>query len=146
MKSLQQAKPCAECAQQKPLSKFGINSKAHDGRKIICKECEAKAKERERDKIKQFFVIMGLPAPVAELQFEPLRGWAFDWAWPEAKIALEVEGGVWSGGRHTTGKGFVGDMAKYNRAACLGWRVLRVQPIELLTLATVQMVKEARCV
>ena len=88
---------------------------------------------------------MGLPKPVAELQFEPLRRWRFDYAWPEAKIALEVEGGVWSGGRHTTGKGFVGDMAKYNRAACLGWRVLRVQPRELLTLATVQMVKEARC-
>jgi len=66
-------------------------------------------------------------------------------AWPEAKIALEIEGGVWSGGRHTSSAGFVKDMAKYNRAACLGWRVLRVQPSELLTLATVQLVKEARC-
>jgi hypothetical protein len=93
----------------------------------------------------QFCESMGLPRPVAELQFEPLRRWRFDYAWPEAKIALEVEGGVWSGGRHTTGKGFVGDMAKYNRAAVLGWRVLRVQPRDLLTLATVQMVKEARC-
>lgn len=93
----------------------------------------------------QFCEAMGISKPVAEHRFEPLRRWRFDYAWPEAKIALEVEGGVWSGGRHTTGKGFVGDMAKYNRAAVLGWRVLRVQPRELLTLATVQMVKEARC-
>jgi len=92
----------------------------------------------------QFCVQMGLPAPVAELQFEPLRRWRFDYSWPEAKIALEVEGGIWSGGRHTRGAGFVGDMAKYNHAARLGWRVLRVQPKELLTLATVQLVREAK--
>jgi len=92
----------------------------------------------------QFCVQMGLPAPVAELQFEPLRRWRFDFSWPDAKIALEVEGGIWSGGRHTRGAGFVGDMAKYNHAARLGWRVLRVQPKELLTLATVQLVREAK--
>ncbi len=87
---------------------------------------------------------MGLSAPVAELQFEPLRRWRFDYSWPEAKIALEVEGGIWSGGRHTRGKGFIGDMAKYNHAARLGWRVLRVQPKDLMTLATVQLVKECK--
>jgi very-short-patch-repair endonuclease len=92
----------------------------------------------------QFCVQMGLPPPVAELQFEPLRRWRFDFSWPDAKIALEVEGGIWSGGRHTRGAGFVGDMAKYNHAARLGWRVLRVQPKELLTLATVQLVREAK--
>jgi very-short-patch-repair endonuclease len=91
----------------------------------------------------QFCTAMGLSAPVAELQFEPLRRWRFDYSWPEAKIALEVEGGIWSGGRHTRGKGFIGDMAKYNHAARLGWRVLRVQPKELMTLATVQLVREA---
>jgi very-short-patch-repair endonuclease len=66
-------------------------------------------------------------------------------AWPEAKVALEIEGGIFTGGRHTSSAGFVKDMAKYNRAAVLGWKVLRIQPRELLTLATVQLVKEARC-
>jgi hypothetical protein len=28
-------------------------------------------------------------------------------------------------GRHVTGKGFEGDARKYNKAALLGWRVLR---------------------
>ena len=97
------------------------------------------------EQVSQFFHTMGLPVPVAEHRFDPERRWRFDWSWSDAKIALEVEGGVWSGGRHTSSAGFVKDMAKYNRAACLGWRVLRVQPRELLTLATVQMVKEARC-
>ena len=93
----------------------------------------------------QFFERMGLPLPETEHKFEPLRKWRFDYAWPDAKIALEVEGGVWSGGRHTRGAGFIGDMAKYNHASVLGWRVLRVQPQDLLKLQTVKMVKEARC-
>lgn len=88
---------------------------------------------------------MGLPPPVAEHRFEPERRWRFDYAWPDAKVALEVEGGVWSGGRHTSSAGFVKDMAKYNRAAVLGWKVLRVQPAQLLTLSTANLVKEARC-
>jgi very-short-patch-repair endonuclease len=93
----------------------------------------------------QFCETMGLSKPVSEYRFEPLRRWRFDYAFTDAKIAIEVEGGIWTGGRHTSSAGFIKDMAKYNRAAVLGWRVLRVQPKELLTLATVQMVKEARC-
>jgi hypothetical protein len=33
---------------------------------------------------------------------------------------------VWSGGRHTRGKGFIEDCNKYNEAVMLGWRVIRV--------------------
>lgn len=98
---------------------------------------------------KTFCTFMGIPPPVVELQFEPLRKWRFDFAWPEHRIALEVEGGIWAGGRHIRPKGFLADMAKYNHAVRLGWGVLRVEPKQLLKLATVQMVKEAmekRCV
>ena len=54
------------------------------------------------------------------------RRWRFDFAWPDYKIALEIEGGVFSGGRHVRGKGFTADCEKYSAAACLGWAVLRV--------------------
>jgi hypothetical protein len=40
-------------------------------------------------------------------------------------LAVEIEGGTWIKGRHTTGSGFAADCAKYNRAVILGWRVLR---------------------
>ena len=46
---------------------------------------------------------------VKEYKFHPVRKWRFDYAIPEHKIALEVEGGVWTGGRHTSPKGFLGD-------------------------------------
>jgi len=60
-----------------------------------------------------------------EFKFHPDRKWRFDFAWPEEKIAIEVEGGLFSQGRHTRGRGYIGDMQKYNAAVCLGWRVLR---------------------
>ena len=86
---------------------------------------------------------LGLPEPVTEHKFHPIRRWRFDYAWLDYKIALEVEGGVWTGGRHTSSVGFIKDMEKYNAAACLGWRIIRCQPSTLMKLATIETLKEA---
>lgn len=91
----------------------------------------------------QFFEEHGLPAPIMEYQFHASRKWRFDYAWPAQKIALEVEGGVWSGGRHTSPKGFHGDMEKYNSAAVLGWRILRITPKSVGTLIAISLVRDA---
>jgi hypothetical protein len=85
----------------------------------------------------------GFPPPVAEHRFDAVRRWRFDYAWPGMRIALEVEGGVWSGGRHTRGAGFVGDMEKYNAAAIAGWLVLRVTPQSLCSTATLDLIRAA---
>lgn len=69
-----------------------------------------------------------LPEPVAELQFHPTRKWRFDWCWPTRMVALEVEGGIWTRGRHTRGQGYLQDIDKYNAAQLLGWKVLRTTP------------------
>jgi hypothetical protein len=82
-----------------------------------------------------------LPPPEAEYRFFPERKWRFDFAWPWAKVALEVEGGVWTGGRHTRGSGFVRDIEKYNRAAVLGWRVVRCVPTDVNSAETVAMLR-----
>jgi very-short-patch-repair endonuclease len=63
-----------------------------------------------------------------EYKFHPIRKWRFDYAWPERKIALEQEGGIWTKGRHTRGKGYEADLEKYNNAIMLGWFVLRATP------------------
>ena len=68
----------------------------------------------------------GLPVPDAEHRFHKTRRWRFDRAWPAYKVACEVEGGIWSRGRHVRGRGFQQDCTKYNEAALLGWIVLRV--------------------
>ena len=56
------------------------------------------------------------------------RKWKFDFACESIMVAIEIEGGAWTGGRHTRGKGYTGDMEKYNEATVLGWRVLRYTP------------------
>lgn len=80
---------------------------------------------------------------VKEYKFHPTRRWRFDYAIPDHKIALEVEGGVWTGGRHTSPKGFLGDIEKYNTATLMGWRVFRTTPDELYKLSTINLIKAA---
>jgi very-short-patch-repair endonuclease len=62
--------------------------------------------------------------PVREYKIGP-RGHRFDFAFPDVRVAVEVEGGTWTGGRHSRGVGFASDCAKYNFAVLSGWRVLR---------------------
>ncbi|WBA79572.1 hypothetical protein [Endozoicomonas sp. GU-1] len=66
-----------------------------------------------------------LPEPEQEFRFHSKRKWRADFAWKEQRILVEIEGGVWSGGRHTRGSGFIGDCDKYNTATLEGWRVFR---------------------
>ena len=60
-----------------------------------------------------------------EYRFDPERKWRFDFAYPQWKIGIEVEGGTWTGGRHTRGSGYEKDCEKYNTAAMRGWMVYR---------------------
>ena len=73
----------------------------------------------------QQITLLGIPAPTREYTFHATRKWRFDFAWPERKIAAEVEGGVWVQGRHSRGSGFIADLEKYNAATADGWRVYR---------------------
>jgi very-short-patch-repair endonuclease len=67
----------------------------------------------------------GLPEPEREYRFLPPRRWRFDFAWPDARVAVEVEGGAFVQGRHTRGIHFERDAEKYSRAAIEGWCVIR---------------------
>ena len=71
---------------------------------------------------------LGLPVPEAEYRFHPTRRWRFDYSFPANMLAIEIEGGAFSRGRHTRGSGFVADMEKYNEGAVMGWRILRFTP------------------
>lgn len=67
-----------------------------------------------------------IPEPLAEHEFHPTRKWRFDFAWPDHKFAVEIEGGLFKGGRHQSLSGFLGDCEKYEVALRLGWTVYRV--------------------
>ncbi|AWL28992.1 hypothetical protein DJ533_10655 [Acinetobacter defluvii] len=61
----------------------------------------------------------------SEFKFNPERKWRADFHLIGKMILIEVEGGIWSNGRHTRGKGYLGDMEKYNSAQELGYSVYR---------------------
>ena len=63
---------------------------------------------------------------ITEYKFHPKRKWRFDIAWPIEKVAVEIEGGLFKGGRHQTLTGFLADAEKYEAALALGWKVYRV--------------------
>ena len=61
-----------------------------------------------------------------EYRFAFPRQWRFDFAFPELKIAVEIDGGTWVRGRHSRGAGVRADCEKTSMAALMGWRILRV--------------------
>ena len=67
----------------------------------------------------------GIPSYVKEHKFLAKRRFRFDFAWVDLKLAFELEGGVWTRGRHTSPIGYTRDCEKYNLAAIDGWTVLR---------------------
>lgn len=74
--------------------------------------------------IKDICRVLGVEAEY-EYRFHPVRKWRFDVAFPEAMVAVEIEGGVWSYGRHNRAATFLRDMEKYNEATMAGWSILR---------------------
>ena len=90
------------------------------------------------DAILLFFGKVGIPPCEFEWQVCPLRKWRFDLAWPAHKLAVEVHGGIYSGGRHVTAKGFLAGrgtvkIAEATRADLLPKDLLR--PGDLLCTA-----------
>lgn len=75
-------------------------------------------------------VALSLPVPEKEVQFakDQKRKWKTDYLFTledGRKIAVEIEGGAWTKGRHTRPQGFINDMHKYNCYAVLGITLLR---------------------
>jgi very-short-patch-repair endonuclease len=72
--------------------------------------------------------IVQLPMPVREYVAFPPRMFRFDFAWPDRLVAVEIDGGAWTGGRHVRGKGVESDAEKSVLAFEAGWRVMRITP------------------
>ncbi|BBM66335.1 hypothetical protein VA249_29810 [Vibrio alfacsensis] len=84
-----------------------------------------------------------LDMPESEYRFHETRKWRFDFAYPQQQLAIEVEGGTWSNGRHTRGKGYEADCEKYNTAGLRGWTVLRFTGDMIKKGMAVKMIEEA---
>ncbi len=94
-----------------------------------------------------FFKEHNLPAPVYEHQFCLERKWRFDLAFlpfaPGNRVAIEVQGGLWTKGAHVRPARMIAEFEKWNTAASMNWRILFVTPDQLMTAATADLVR--RC-
>lgn len=63
-----------------------------------------------------------------------LKDWDFDRAWPKAKVAVELQGGLWMQTKSGRGKGhanplkIINDYRKLNCAQSNGWVVFQFDP------------------
>ena len=76
---------------------------------------------------------MGIAGGVSEYRFDSKRKWRCDFAFPEIKLCIEIDGGVWMSAhnkksRHFYGQGAVNDMEKMNALTEHGYYLLRYQP------------------
>lgn len=78
-----------------------------------------------------------------EFRFCSTRKWRADFHLIGKMILIEVEGGVWSNGRHTRGKGYIADMEKYNTAQNLGYKVLRFETAQVKSGMAIKAIEEA---
>jgi hypothetical protein len=88
-----------------------------------------------------------LPVPTPEFSFamheSPPRKFRWDYAWIDAKVALEVQGSIWTRGAHGRGTGILRDHEKFSLGAALGWRLLLCTPKELCSANTFTLIKRA---
>jgi len=89
-----------------------------------------------------------IPDPVEEFKFHPTRKWRIDICWPDQKLALEIEGGVFmtkrNGGAtgHRSITNFIGDMEKYNALSILGYSLLRFTPQQMESCESYDFLRE----
>lgn len=81
----------------------------------------------------------------SEVRFYPKRKWRADYfvrSLSNERVLVEIEGGVWSKGRHTRGKGYLADMEKYRVAAALGYKVFRFSTQEIMNGAAKEFLRK----
>ena len=65
--------------------------------------------------------IAGIPF---EREYRAINGRKYRWDFRVGSILVEIQGGTWTKGGHSTGKGLHRDYEKNNAAVLAGWRVL----------------------
>jgi very-short-patch-repair endonuclease len=90
------------------------------------------------------FQLAAEKAPAVERQFrfaaELGRQFRWDFAWPDRKLAVEIQGGIWKrgGGAHSHPTDILRNMRKYNAGTALGWRLLQFSTDEVKSGSALQ--------
>jgi len=86
---------------------------------------------------------LGLPEPIREYQAIKGRKFRFDFAWLEHRLLVEVNGGTYTKGAHSTGAGIARDYEKCNLGVLQGWRVLLFDGKAVKDGTAVEVIRQA---
>ena len=81
--------------------------------------------------------------PIREYEFSEDRKWRFDFYFPGYRIAVEIDGGIYTNGRHNRAGGFEKDLEKMNYATLHHWRVFRFTPRMVSNGTAIDTVRKA---
>ena len=123
---------------------MAVRLKASEARKLglAPKLARKKLPKFNREAFDLMCVAHGIPLPAYEVAFWPGRKWRFDVAWVKDKVALEVQGGLFTRGRHTRGAALLKEHEKLNHAALAGFRVLFCTPEDVKKGAVFALLKK----
>jgi very-short-patch-repair endonuclease len=83
-----------------------------------------------------------LPLPERQYRFAKPRRFRADFAWPQHKLIVEVEGGIYSMGWHQSIGGFLKDIEKYNLATLSRWYLLRFSGEDVINLTALRTIEK----
>jgi hypothetical protein len=86
-----------------------------------------------------------LPLACRQYHFHPERKWAFDFAWPAKRLAVEIQGLKKGGapGAHQRVDGLTREYEKLNSAVLAGWRVLLFTPAQVRSGYALDTIRKA---
>jgi hypothetical protein len=90
-----------------------------------------KSPSRLEERLMRLWSLAGGQPLERQDRFHDKRRWRADFAQVEARVLIEVEGGIWVNGRHNRAAGFNADLEKYLQAGLLCWRVFRLGPEQI---------------
>jgi len=81
-------------------------------------------------------------APTREYKFLEDRKFRFDFAWFHMKVAVEIQGGVFIHGGHSTGLGITRDCEKLALANIDGWTVFQFTSAQVRSGQAIEWMKQ----
>lgn len=84
-----------------------------------------------------------LPEPIREYQAIKGRKFRFDFAWLEHRLLVEVNGGTYTKGAHSTGQGIARDYEKIRLGQDCGWKVYPFDGKAIKSGEAVEIIRQA---
>lgn len=122
-----------------PRTFYGISMKQQKGKQSL--------KDNATTKNEMIFMAalesVGLPRPIKEVVMIKGRRYRVDYAWPDIRLGVEIQGGVFTRGAHGSVYGILQGYKKANDAAANGWSLMYFLPSEMLKTDTLTSIKKA---